>query len=303
MAVRILDASASDFAKMNGSDLAESIASAEGRTVGAEVICNYESPVEGVSQGEICSVMGADIIVLDRYDCNAPVIKGAPDEVVNSSTPLSSYGKMLGRPVGVNIISASPETAEKKTGQYYTEKNFATLVEQGVDLVFVYAIAQDGGTLSSQLETIKEIRRTYGDKIMVVGVPFYTQLPAPTDSDSYAKHESAIKSLIDAGSHMVGIAMPGTSQSWRVEQAAKLTDAAHAQGGLVWSFITGSVEGAPEGVMHRLAVDNKMMGVDAVRVDEAGLSGMPLPESVREFSFALRGKRHTYRRMALSPLR
>jgi hypothetical protein len=52
--------------------------------------------------------------------------------------------------------------------------------------------------------------------------------------------------------------------------------------------------------MFLLALQAKMLGFDVHRLDEAGLSGMPTPENILAYSLAIRGERHTYRRMALS---
>ncbi|MEZ4671434.1 MAG: hypothetical protein R3E39_26320 [Anaerolineae bacterium] len=57
------------------------------------------------------------------------------------------------------------------------------------------------------------------------------------------------------------------------------------------------------GVMTPLALEANQIGADAVRLDEAGLSGMPVPENIHAFSLVLRGERHTYRRMASSIMR
>ena len=303
MSKRMIDARASDFAQMDGAGLAKSIRTAEGRTVAAEVIATYESPVEGVSHGEICGAFGADILCLDRYDCKAPSIPGAPHEIVSGPTPLADYAKLTGRPVGINMICADPTVAEQNTGQYYTEENFETVVQQGVDLVFFYAIASDGGTIERQAEVVRNVRATYGDRVLIAGVPFYTQLEPPTSEALLKEHETAVRTLIEGGCHMIGFPMPGTSQGWRIAETARLVDVTHEAGALAWLFITGSVEGAQESILQRLAMEAKMIGADAVRVDEAGLSGMPLAESVYAFSRALRGVRHTYRRMAMSPLR
>ena len=102
---------------------------------------------------------------------------------------------------------------------------------------------------------------------------------------------------------MVALPMPGSAQGWTLEAVKALIDNAHAAGGLVWLLVTGSVEGATTDVMHRLALEGKMLGADAYRLDEAGMGGMPKPENITAFSLALRGERHTYRRMGASPLR
>jgi hypothetical protein len=98
----------------------------------------------------------------------------------------------------------------------------------------------------------------------------------------------------------VGLPLPGSKQGWTVEAAARLVDCIHSEGGLAWSIITGSVEGSQAETMIQLALQAKMIGFDVHRLDEAGLSGMPSPENILNYSLAIRGERHTYRRMAMS---
>ncbi|MEM6529043.1 MAG: hypothetical protein AAF653_12165 [Chloroflexota bacterium] len=83
----------------------------------------------------------------------------------------------------------------------------------------------------------------------------------------------------------------------------QLVDHIHSRDALAWLFVTGSIEGAQQETMQMLALQAKQSGADAVRLDEAGLNGMPVPENIYSFSVALRGRRHTFRRMASSIVR
>ena len=60
-----------------------------------------------------------------------------------------------------------------------------------------------------------------------------------------------------------------------------------------------SQEGARPSLAPRLALVAKEIGVDAHHIGDAGLSRMPDPELLYEYSIAVRGRRHTWRRMAL----
>ena len=44
-------------------------------------------------------------------------------------------------------------------------------------------------------------------------------------------------------------------------------------------------------------------GADIHHIGDSGYMGMALPENIMAYSVAIRGKRHTYRRMAVSLLR
>ena len=302
MMVRMLEAVASDFAKMTASDLKASIASAEGRTVVAEAICTYQSPVEGVSHGEICASMGADIIILDRYDTLNPVIQGAPDWVTHADKTLSEYGRLLGRPVGVNLIVADGEQGASLGGRLVNEANIQRILEQGVQVICLYVRPKMGGTVEMMQEAVTLIQSLNENQALLIGVPSFSK-PAPRTESQMTAYQQEVVELLTKGCDGIGLPMPGSKQGWDNHHASALIDTIHEQDGLAWLFITGSIEGAPEALITQLALSAKQLGADAVRLDEAGLSGMPLPENIFAFSLAFRGKRHTYRRMASSILR
>lgn len=299
MVVRILDAVASEFATMSASDLKKSIQSAEGRTIAVEAICTYQSPVEGVSHGEIGAAMGADIVVLDRYDCLNPVIQGAPSWVIGDESPLKRYGELLGRPVGVNMIVADADKSKSLGGRLVNEAHVRQVIQQGVRIINLYVRPKMGGTVEAMVAAAGMIHALSEDRVLLVGVPSFSK-PAPRTADRIADYQSEIVALIDAGCHGIGLPMPGTKQGWEPGHAVQLIDTIHDHDALAWLFVTGSVEGAPKTVMHNLALAAKQLGADAYRLDEAGLSGMPPPENILAFSLSIRGARHTYRRMAAS---
>lgn len=297
---RMLDATAADFARMDGAALKESIRAAEGRTLAAEVICTDAPPVDGVSHGELAAAMGADIIVLDRYDTLQPQINGLPPDLLASDAPLAAYKRLLGRPLGINMIVAASDAP--LGGRLVDADNLERAAAHGVDIIYLYARPGQGGTSAMQRDSAAMARRLLGDAALLVGVPSFSQ-PPPRDADTLAMYKWQIGDLLSAGCAGIGLPMPGSKQGWQAEPTGRLVDDVHAGGGLAWMFVTGSVEGAQPEVMRSLALLAKQLGVDAVRLDEAGLSGMPEPENIHAFSLALRGKRHTYRRMAASILR
>jgi hypothetical protein len=298
----MLSARASDFAKMNASELTECIRTAGGRTVAAEVICTYQSPVEGISHGEIAAAMGADIIVLDRYDSLKPDINNAPLEVVSSEAPLFEYKRFVGRPVGINMIVADPQAGSQLGGRLISAANVDRAVDQGVDIIFLYSRPQMDGTPEKMRVATEAIYHLHGGTVMLVGVPSF-KTPPPRTPDGVDLFSQEAKALLDAGCHAIGLPMPGSHQGWQLEQTARVIDSVQQNRGLAWLFITGSIEGSPKEVLFQMALNAKMLGADAYRLDEAGLSGMPLPENIFRFSLAIRGARHTYRRMASSILR
>ena len=62
-----------------------------------------------------------------------------------------------------------------------------------------------------------------------------------------------------------------------------------------------SQEGADVETIRQIALMCKMAGADLHHLGDAGSSpGMTNPENIMAYSIAIRGKRHTYNRMALS---
>lgn len=298
MTTRILDAVASEFLDMNAVDLAESIRKGEGRTISVEVICTDEPPVDGVTHAEIASAHGADIIVLDRYDPPAPRILGAPNSLIHSAAPLLHLKKLIGRPVGINLLVGKNIPAEK-AGRAFTPENTETACEQGADIFFVINQPAYGGTLEQMGSAGEWVRTHLENKVMAVAVTS-ASTPAPRTLDEINAFCDTLKPLLQAGYLGIGLPLPGSKQGWTLEAAGRLVDCIHAEGGLAWAILTGSVEGSPPEAIIQLALQAKMLGFDVHRLDEAGLSGMPSPQNIFTYSLAIRGERHTYRRMALS---
>lgn len=302
MVKRILDARASDFNQMTAAELAQSIRETEGRTVSAEVIVTYEPPVEGVTHAEIAAAFGADIIALDYYDPDHPVIRGLPSGREFREAPITGLKRLIGRPVSVNMAVTEGSEGSWLYTRRYSPERMAKAVAQGADIVFLYGDPPSGKGLTDVAEAIRRTKAEFGDRVMLVGVPD-VYLPAPVNESILVSYRDGHAQLLAAGAESIGLVMPGSKQGWRMEPTATLVDHIHSLGGLVWLIMTGSVEGSPRENIQQMALNAKMVGGDIYRLDEAGLSGMPLPENILEFSLTVRGKRHTYRRMALSPLR
>lgn len=62
---RFLNCTASDFKKMNGSELKIAIEASEGRTMMAEIICTATPLYPGLTNAEYVSAFGADMVLLN----------------------------------------------------------------------------------------------------------------------------------------------------------------------------------------------------------------------------------------------
>jgi hypothetical protein len=200
------------------------------------------------------------------------------------------------------MIAAGDDARDTLSGRFASTENFALAAAQGADIIFVYHRLHQGGTREKLLKAVRVAHQGLSEQVLLVGVQTF-KLPPPRSDEAVVEWAEWNQRLLEAGCQAVALPMPGSAQGWTLEAVQTLIDAAHAAGGLAWLLVTGSVEGSTKDVMHRLALEGKMLGADAYRLDEAGLGGMPKPENITAFSLALRGERHTYRRMGASPLR
>lgn len=96
---------------------------------------------------------------------------------------------------------------------------------------------------------------------------------------------------------------PGTVPGFTVEKTAKLVETVHERGALAILTTGTSQEGADEDTVKQIALNSKMAGADLFHIGDAGLAGMAVPENIMAYSIVVRGKRHTFVRMASSILR
>ena len=69
---------------------------------------------------------------------------------------------------------------------------------------------------------------------------------------------------------------------------------------MVMNTIGTSQESADEKIIKDIALKSKMVGADLHHIGDAGYAGIALPENILTLSKTIRGKRHSYRRMAAS---
>ena len=112
-----------------------------------------------------------------------------------------------------------------------------------------------------------------------------------------------VDAFIDAGADILLLPAPGTVPGITMEYAHKLIARAHAKGALAMTTIGTSQEGADEATIREIALMCKMAGADIHHIGDSGYMGMAIPDNLTAYSIAIRGKRHTYRRMAMSLLR
>lgn len=306
MMKRLLDCTASDFEKMNGQDLKQSILASEGRTILAEVIGSFTPYYPAVTNAEMASAFGADMILLNFFDVFNPAMEGLaqtePNEIVRS------LKKLTGRPVGLNLEPVDLHAKQLESllqlpeGRLATEASLYKAKELGFDFVCLTGNPKTGVSNSEITKAIQKARQIFGEEGLIIAGKMHGAGVAG-ETGSSLMNEEVLHSFVEAGADIILIPSPGTVPGFTIEKTAKLVDIVHEKGALAILTTGTSQEGADEDTMKRIALNSKMAGADLYHIGDAGVAGIALPENITAYSIAIRGKRHTYVRMAASVLR
>jgi len=316
---RILTSTPKELLTYNRRELLEAIKMSEGRTICAWVRSRGPNIVDGVSNAEVAAAFGSDIVIDMPYYPKNPYVPGLPskelknpdDEILaqvqvdlGRGWTLKDLRELIGRPVGAGLVGTEESYVEEIEASYgrilATRENARLLVELGADIVEI----MDWGDLEAIICAIKEIRNEIKDKAILA----FDRIHGPGLFGHFAKKEliteDEIRKIVKAGVDILFIPAVGTFPGYTVEYASRQVDVVHDCGALAGLGIGTSQEGSDIETIRRIGFYSKMTGAEIYGISDAGLSeAMPAPENIMALSIAIRGRRHTYRRMAVSPLR
>ena len=264
---RLLSCTSSEMLKMDGQELKQAILASEGRTVMTETVVAIEPLLGDLTNAELAVSFGSDMVLLNCFDCNNPEIKGLPE----CDNPVEKLKEIVGSPIGCNLepVDLEAELMEERrvisTGRQARKETYIKAQELGFN--FICLTGNPGVVVSNHsiCEAIKEAKK-YFKGLIIAGKMHAAGIDEPiVDMNS-------IKEFIEAGAH----------------------------GALSLSAIGTSQEGADEGTIREIALLNKRCGIDIQHIGDAGFCGIALPENIMALSIAIRGKRHTYHKIASS---
>lgn len=304
MAKRFLDCCASDFAKFTKEDLLESIRKSEGRVLACETIGTVQPMLGNVTNAEFVASMGADIILLNMFDVQKPVINGLP--ACKPEETVKLLKKLTGRPIGINLEPVE-EGEEGETdplwkmsaGRRATVENALRAKELGVDFILLTGNPGMGVSNPAIVRTLRQFKEAVGDSIVLAAGKMHAA-GVLSEAAENIMTEQDVTQFVEAGAEILLLPAPGTVPGITVEYARSLVTCAHKLGALTITAIGTSQEGADTDTIKRLALLCKMTGTDLHHLGDAGYAGMSLPENIMAYSVAVRGIRHTYHRMAVS---
>lgn len=292
---RLISCYASDFEKMTREEFKQSILASEGRTILAETVVTAAPLLEGVTNAEVMAAFGADLLVLNEFDVMKPAIVGMEP----AENLVAEIKRLTGRPVGINLEPIDPsievldQRVEISQGRQATKATFQLAQAIGVDFVMLTGNPSTGVSNQAIRQSIKMGRENFD------GLLFAGKMHGAGLSEKVLNLDE-LKAYIELGADGVLIPAVGTVPGIGEEEAREACAAVKALGGLVMSTIGTSQESADESTIRSFGLSNKRVGSDIHHIGDGGYGRMPIPENITALSLTVRGKRHTYFRMAQS---
>ena len=306
MLKRLIDTTARELTSYNKAELLTAISDSEGTTLAAETIGTVTPMLVNITNAEFVASLGADLIMLNIFDVNNPIIQGLPQ--TSPEDTIREVKRLTGRIVAINLEPAVIKDGQEEsvwnltTGRQATVENARKAVDMGVDMIVLTGNPGVGVDNEAIIQALSRLKEAVGDRVILTAGKMHAS-GIISEAGEKILTEKDVEAFVDAGADVILLPAPGTVPGITMEYAGNLIRKAHEKGALVMTTIGTSQEGADEATVRQIALMCKMAGADIHHIGDSGYMGMALPENITAYSVAIRGKRHTYRRMAMSLLR
>ena len=306
MLKRLIDTTAKELTSYNKAELLTAISESEGRTLAAETIGTVTPMLVNITNAEFVASLGADLIMLNIFDVNNPIIQGLPQ--TSPEDTIREVKRLTGRMVAINLEPAVIKDGQEEsvwnltTGRQATVENARKAADMGVDMIVLTGNPGVGVDNEAIIQALSRLKEAVGDRVILTAGKMHAS-GIISEAGEKILTEKDVEAFVDAGADVILLPAPGTVPGITMEYAGNLIRKAHEKGALAMTTIGTSQEGADEATVRQIALMCKMAGADIHHIGDSGYMGMALPENITAYSVAIRGKRHTYRRMAMSLLR
>ena len=306
MLKRLIDTTARELTSYNKAELLTAISDSEGRTLAAETIGTVTPMSVNITNAEFVASLGADLIMLNIFDVNNPIIQGLPQ--TSPEDTIREVKRLTGRMVAINLEPAVIKDGQEEsvwnltTGRQATVENARKAADMGVDMIVLTGNPGVGVDNEAIIQALSRLKEAVGDRVILTAGKMHAS-GIISEAGEKILTEKDVEAFVDAGADVILLPAPGTVPGITMEYAGNLIRKAHEKGALAMTTIGTSQEGADEATVRQIALMCKMAGADIHHIGDSGYMGMALPENITAYSVAIRGKRHTYRRMAMSLLR
>ncbi|MDD7305269.1 MAG: haloacid dehalogenase-like hydrolase [Peptoniphilaceae bacterium] len=292
---RLISANASDILSMSASELKESIKASEGRVILSENVAYRESFIGDITNAEIARAFGADLILLNGVDVLNPNLFA----IKNQKEFVKELKNLVARPIGVNLepvddeVTMMDEKIEIPEGRKASQKTLEEIERLGMD--FVCFTGNPGtGVTNAQIKKVIKNTKKYFSGLIIAGKMHSAGVDEPIIT------KEIVDDFLKAGADVILVPAVGTVLGFTSKDLKEIVTYTHQHGGLVMSAIGTSQESSDVETIRRLAIDNKICGVDIQHIGDAGYGGLAPYENIFELSKAIRGVRHTVSMVARS---
>lgn len=275
MAKRILNMTPKELINLSKEEIIDAIAGSEGRVLASETIGITIPLLSDVTNAEFAASMGADMILLNMFDVQDPVILGLPQS--DRQETVRKVKQLTGRMVGINLEpvddAAASENAETlwamSAGRYATVENAALAQKMGVDMIVLTGNPGNGVSNDAIVSSLRAISAEIGDKIVLAAGKMHASGVIGEGGENIITKED-IRLFAEAGADVILMPAPGTVPGITTEYIRELVSYAHSLGKLTITAIGTSQEGADTDTIKRIALECKMTGTDIHHIGDSG---------------------------------
>lgn len=280
---RILNCVASDFGKETTPyELKDAIRGSEGRTILVEIAA-FEKPIyDSITNGEIAAAFGADLILIKHMNYDTCYVGG-----VEGENPIATLRKLTGIGVGLNLEITDDNASY---GSAVSKEAIQKAVSLKPDFMSLTGYKKPEVNPKRVLKEIKAVREQYDGFLMVNQVVGHA---SQLDVKNFL-------SYVEAGADMITLGAPGAIPGVTESVLQDIINQIRKAGAIVSLTTSTSQEGTDVETAREIAIAAKRAGTDVYAFGDAGIAGMAAPENIMATAIAVKGKRHTYIRMARS---
>ena len=240
MTKRLIDTTATELSSYSKSDLLTSIADSEGRTLAAETIGTVTPMLVNITNAEFVTSLGADLIMLNIFDVDQPVIQGLPH--VSPEDTIREVKRLTGRMVAINLEPATIKNNNEEsvwnltTGRQATVDNARKAADMGVDMIVLTGNPGVGVDNEAIMQALSKLKDAVGDRVILTAGKMHAS-GIISEAGEKILTEKDIVDFIDAGADVILLPAPGTVPGITMEYAGKLIKKAHEKGALAMTTI------------------------------------------------------------------
>lgn len=263
---RLLDCDTSDLKKMNKEERLAAIEASEGRLLIQELSLFQQTQLlEPLSDAEIACAFGADMLLLNAFDCNAPQIPGIECEAEEVIRKLSAY---TGRFIGVNLepvgnSSLLSERSALPAGRMATVENAEKVKKLGFDYIVLTGNPGTGVDNTAIIKALQEMRAVVGDDLILMAGKMHAA-GSKTEAGCNIINKEQIHAFISAGADVILLPAPGTVPGITFEFISEMIAYVHSLGKLTLTAIGTSQEGASAATIEQIALMCKMQALTCI---------------------------------------